>query len=79
VKVRKNPNGTVEKAIFIGGEVLDWAIDMSTYADAMKMGFQYRRAIQQDIEKHFIESVSDFLSRKVTMNEIKEAIQTGWI
>lgn len=79
VKMRKGENGTIEKAIFIDDEILDWSIDMSSYMDAMKMGPMYRRAVQHDIEKHFIESVSDFLGRKVTMNEIKEAIKTGWI
>lgn len=79
VKMRPAKGGGVEKAIFIGGEMLDWQIDMSSYMEAMQMGFMYRRQIQQDIEKHFIESVSDFLGRHVTMEEIKNAIKTGWI
>ena len=77
--MRPAKGGGVEKAIFIGGEMLDWQIDMSSYMEAMQMGFMYRRQIQQDIEKHFIESVSDFLGRHVTMEEIKNAIKTGWI
>ncbi len=79
VKMRKGNNGTVEKAIFIDDELLDWTIDMSSYMEAMKMGTMYRREAQKDIERHFIDSVSDFLGRKITMNEIKEAIKTGWI
>lgn len=79
VKMRKAEGGGIEKAIFIDDELLDWQIDMNSYMDAMKMGPQYRREIQRNIEKHFIESVSDFLGRKVTMKEIKDAIQTGWI
>lgn len=79
VKMKKGDNDTIEKAIFIDDELLDWSIDMSSYMEAMKMGPKYRRAIQQDIEKHFIDSVSDFLGRKVSMAEIKEAIKTGWI
>lgn len=79
VKMRPAKGGGIEKAIFIDGEMLDWQIDMSSYMEAMKMGFHFRREIQRDIEKHFIESVSDFLGRNVTMEEIKEAIKTGWI
>lgn len=79
VKMRRGDNGTIEKAIFIDDELLDWSIDMSSYMEAMKMGPMYRREIQKNIEEHFIESVSDFLGRKVTMQEIKEAIKTGWI
>jgi hypothetical protein len=79
VKMRPGNNGKVEKAIFIEDELLDWSIDMSSYMEAMKMGPMYRREIQKSIEEHFIDSVSDFLGRKVTMIEIKTAIKTGWI
>lgn len=72
-------NGTLEKAIFIDDEMLDWSIDMSSFVEAVKMGPTFMRAVQRDIERHFIDSVSDFLGRKVTMEDIKEAIKTGWI
>lgn len=78
VKIR-GAKGGVEKAIFIDGELLDWQIDMSQYMEAMQMGPLYQREIQRSIEMHFIDSVSDFLGRKVDMNEIKNAIKTGWI
>jgi hypothetical protein len=79
VKMRKGKNGTIEKAIFIDDELLDWSIDMSAYIDARKMGSKYQKALQVSIEDHFIDAVSDTLGRKVTINEIKEAIKTGWI
>ncbi len=79
VRMMKAKNGVFEKAIFIDGEKLDWAIDMSSYADALKMGPIYQREIQKSIENHFVSSCADFLGRKVTINEIKEAIKTGWI
>ena len=65
--------------MFIGGELLDWQIDLNSYVDAMKMGPAFRRAVQKDIEKHFTEAVSDTLGRKVTIEQIKNAITTGWI
>jgi hypothetical protein len=79
VKMRSDGAGGIEKAIFIGGELLDWQVDMNSYFDAMKMGPMYQREIQRSIEEHFTESVSEFLGRKVSMNDIKAAIQTGWI
>ena len=79
VKMRPAKGGGVEKAIFIDEELLDWQIDMNSYMEALKMGPKYYREIQRSIEEHFIEAVSDTLSRKVTMEEIKEAIKTGWI
>jgi hypothetical protein len=79
VKIRPAKGGGFEKAIFIDNELLDWQIDLNSYFEAMKMGPQYHREIQRSIEMHFIESVSEVLGRKVTMDEIKNAINTGWI
>ena len=79
VKMRKGKRDVIEKAIFIDGELLDWSIDMSSFMDAAKMGPKFKRAAQKDIEKHFIESVSEFIGKKVTIDEIKTAIKTGWI
>ena len=79
VRIRKGKNDVMEKAIFIGGELLDWAVDMNSLAEAMSMGPKFFRAIQRDIEKHFTESVSEVLGRKVTASDIKESIKTGWI
>jgi hypothetical protein len=47
--------------------------------EACKMGPKYKLAVQNDIAKHFTESVGDFIGRHVTMQEIKQAILTGWI
>ena len=79
VKFRIGKGGVMEKAVFIGDEELDWQIDISSYMDASKMGPMFKREIQRDIELHFCESVGDFLGRKVTIDEIKTAIKTGWI
>lgn len=79
VKMRSDGSGGIEKAIFIDDELLDWQIDMNSFVDAMKMGPQYMREIQRSIETHFVDSVSDFIGRKVSILEIKEAIKTGWI
>lgn len=79
VKMLRHANGEIEKAIFIDGEKLDWSIDISSYIEACKMGMQYKTAVQSDIAKHFTESVSDFIGRHITMEELKQAIKTGWI
>lgn len=79
VKMRSGSNGVIEKAIFIDGELLDWSIDMTSLAEAMRMGPQFFRAAQKDIAKHFCESVSETIGRKVDEKDIKKAIMTGWI
>lgn len=78
VKMRPKDGG-IEKAIFIDDELLDYQIDMNSYAEAMAMGKIYQKSVQRSIEEHFTEAVSDTLGRKVTMIEIKNAIKTGWI
>ena len=71
--------GTVRQAVFIGDEELDWSFDVLDLLEAKKMGPEYFHAAAKDIEKHFSESVSDFIGRKVTVEEVKEATRTGWI
>ncbi|MHA2043194.1 MAG: hypothetical protein ACW99G_00285 [Candidatus Thorarchaeota archaeon] len=79
VKMRPLPNGTVENAVFIGGEILDWSMDVSSLLEARKMGPKYFKAVQRDVEKHYAESVSEFIGRKVTSEDIQKATKTGWI
>lgn len=79
VRMIKGKGGEIRHAIFIDGEMLDWSIDMHDYLDAMKMGPQYLNAIKADIVKHFTASVSDFLDRKVTIEELNQARKVGWI
>jgi hypothetical protein len=78
VKMRKHKGG-IQKAIFIGGEMLDWSVDVSQMIDAMNMGPHFYKEVQRDIERHFVESVSEFIGRKVGPTEIKKAIKEGWI
>lgn len=78
-RMRMHPSGGVEKALFIDGQKLDWTIDVSSYMEASRMGQHFKRAVQDDIAKHFVESVSEVLGRHVTIDEIKKATITGWI
>ena len=79
VRTRPAKGGGIENAIFIGGELLDWTVDLNTMMEAAKLGPHFLREVQKDIERHFAESVSDFIGRKVTVDDIKKATQTGWI
>lgn len=79
VKMRNDPRMGIQKAVFIDGEKLDWEVDAQSLAEAMRMGPKFFRAVQRDIERHYVESVSEFIGRKVTAKDIKEAIKTGWL
>lgn len=79
VMMRVGHDGGLEKAIFIDGELLDWSVDLESLRDAMKMGPLFFKEVQKDIQKHFVESVSEFVGRKITSEDIAEATKTGWI
>jgi hypothetical protein len=68
-----------EKRVYIGGEYFDWSIDHEALEYAKNMGPEYLRIAQQDIENHFAECVSDFINRRVTVEDIKKATKTGLI
>lgn len=77
VRVKKYPNGSLEKSIWINGELLDYSVDISSYIEACKMGL--KRYIQKDIAKHFLGAVSEVVGRRVTAEEVMTAQRTGWI
>jgi hypothetical protein len=79
VGMRKRPDGTMEKAVFIGGQKLDWSVDLSSLMEARQMGPKFFHEMQKDIIRHYAESVSEFVGRRFTIEEIKVATQTGWL
>jgi len=78
-RIKFHPNGEIERQIYIGNELLDWSVDITSFQDARRMGPQYHKAIKEDIVKHFTNSVSEVLGRKVSMEDIVKATKTGWI
>jgi len=79
LKLLKKTDGSVKSAIFIDDELLDWEVDINSLAAAYKMGPEYFKVAQQDIERHFLDSVSETLGREVTVQDINEAKKTGYI
>jgi hypothetical protein len=72
-------NGFQERAVFVDGEYFDWGIDEEAFDWAVKQGPEYLRIIKMDIAKHFLESLSEMVGRKVTMIDFEQARKTGWI
>jgi hypothetical protein len=69
----------VEKAVFIDDKQLDFKIDVLRFLESKSKGINYLIEEQKKIEKEFVDSVSEFLGRKVKIQEIKKAIIEGWI
>jgi len=79
VKMKMKPSGEVEKAIFVGGEMFDYSVDVLAYHKACNLGPEFKETVQQDIVNHFVKSISEFIGRDVTMPDVINAIKTGWI
>jgi hypothetical protein len=78
VKVFKTRKGVI-KHVFVDGELFDWSFDERSLEDCRKMGPEYFHAAQKDIEKHYLESLSEFVGRELTPVDLLKAIKTGWI
>tara|TARA_Y100000034_G_scaffold136230_1_gene211674 strand:+ start:67 stop:333 length:267 start_codon:yes stop_codon:yes gene_type:complete len=74
------PNGKKENALFIDNEQFEWSVDEASVAKVAATGDEFMmNAIKKDIEQHFLDSLSEFVGRKITFKEVKEAEKTGWI
>jgi len=69
----------VVKAIFIDGVMLDYSVDVEALKKISELGPEYKRAALLDIEKHFIECVSEMVGRELTPQEVDKAFRVGWI
>ena len=72
-----HPDGSLEKQVMIGGEIMDYSIDYAAYMEAHRRGLGAQ--IKQDIAKHYIKCVSEMVGRKVTAKEIMDAEKLGYI
>ena len=43
------------------------------------MGPKFMQSVKMDIVRHFLQSVSEFLNRKVSVEELNEAKKNGYI
>src|SRR3990172_5434024 len=75
----------MRKGIFVDGELFDWGIDEDEYNEAVKWANNQLTKeecllkIHQSIEEHFVESLSEFIGRAVSIEEVQEARASGWI
>ena len=78
-KMYTDGQGVLKQGVFINNELLDWSIDVGDLFEAKKMGPQYMEMLKTDIVRHFTQSCSEFLGRKVSAKEIDEARKNGYI
>jgi hypothetical protein len=79
VRIIQHPSGSIEKQIYIDDELLDWSVDIESFHEACRMGPLYEKAAKESIARHFLESVSEVVGRKLTVDDIKNAHINGYI
>lgn len=75
----KKEDGKVVRAVFIDDVMLDYSVDVEALNKISALGTEYKKAALLDIEKHFVECVSEMVGRQVTNAEVSNAFRTGWI
>lgn len=79
MRMHPGKNGSVKQGVFIDGELLDWSVEVADIFEARKMGPKFMQSVKMDIVRHFLQSVSEFLNRKVSVEELNEAKNNGYI
>ncbi len=77
---RNLPGGKKENALFIDNEIFEWSVDFESLSRVMATGDEFLiKATKKDIEAHFLDSLSEFIGRKISQQDINKAEKTGWI
>jgi hypothetical protein len=80
VKEHIDPStGIWKKDVFIDSKLFEYEVDMDSIVKAKSMGPRFILAAQRDIQRHFLECLSEFMGRAISVIEVQEAIKTGWI
>jgi hypothetical protein len=75
----ETPDG---KFIVVDDEVFDWGLEPEDLERAMKLAKNsdmLKKTVQRDIREHFMDSFAEFLGKAVSLKELNEAIESGWI
>lgn len=81
VQPYQNPEtGDTYNALYVDGELFDWDTDKEALQKAKQFSAHYTflaESIAGDIQKHFLDSFSQFIGRDITLKELNQAIQKG--
>ena len=67
-------------ALFVDGELFDWGIPQHELDKAKKFAGQdifLKRTVHGDIQRYFLNCLSEFLGQEITIQELNEALEKG--
>ena len=80
LEIKQHPDGY--KAIYVDDTLFDWGLDPDDIERAKefaKSSDVLKKTIQNDIQKHFLDSFAEFLGKAITFSELNAAIESGQI
>jgi len=69
-------------ALTVNGEVFDWGLELDSWLEAKKVISQHAElteTVTTSILNHFCECFSEFVGQNMTLREVNEAIERGYI
>jgi hypothetical protein len=85
VKIITIPSEEFDKninALAVDGEVFDWGLDLNSWDEAKKVISQHKElteTVTTSILNHFCECFGEFVGQNMTLQEINDAIERGYI
>lgn len=76
-------SGETRRGLVVDGELFDWSMGLGKETSALYMQLKmnkdpnFRKILKGETIKQFMSNLSEFLGRKVTIQEINEAIEKG--
>jgi len=70
------------RVLVINGEVFDWGVNDSDLANAKKLCGNdpfFKKSIQGDICRFFLNCLSEVLETEVTLGQVNEALKQGYL
>lgn len=70
------------RILSVDGEIFDWGMDPESLEEARKMILQHTElteSITLSVINHFCECFSDFVGQNMSLSDINEAIERGYI
>jgi hypothetical protein len=70
------------RALAINGEVFDWGLEKEDMESAKKMCGSdpfLKKSLHGDICRHFITCLSEFLGKEITLKQVNEALEQGYL
>lgn len=80
LEIKEHSEG--HRAIYVDDVLFDWGLEQEDVERAKKFAKSsdvLKKTIQNDIQKHFLDSFAEFLGKTVSLRELNEAIESGTI